>query len=187
MTRLAGQRRSNITRTTTTRRRPTEPPPIQMALANRGEDNRNISLLSFLRAIRLPSISTVTLLPAPPYTSGGYPPNGERFRAESTGHQCVERWVASIHHSSAANNSSSRTVAKLVAKSLIAYGMMSSRPCNQAPQVCRECKVSRWFPRFLDGPALHSHGRDRRWGNPPYHLTGLKAIFTKEVTAVAAT
>jgi hypothetical protein len=42
---------------------------------------------------------------------------------------------AEPRYSSAANNSSSRTVAKLVAESLIAYGMMSSRPCNKAPQV----------------------------------------------------
>ncbi len=80
--RLAAQRRSNKTRTTTTRRRPTEPPPIQMALAKKGEDIRNIILLSFLRAIHSPSISTVTLLPALPFTSGGYPPNGKRFQAE---------------------------------------------------------------------------------------------------------
>jgi hypothetical protein len=38
-------------------------------------------------------------------------------------------------HSIAASSSSSVTVAKLVAESLIAYGMMSSRPCSSAPQV----------------------------------------------------
>jgi hypothetical protein len=44
-----------------TRRRPTEPPPIQMALARTGENKRCIICLSLLRAIHLPSFSDVTL------------------------------------------------------------------------------------------------------------------------------
>jgi hypothetical protein len=46
---------------TMTSRRPTELPPIQMALAKSGEDNSNIVFLSFLMAIHLPSFSGVTL------------------------------------------------------------------------------------------------------------------------------
>ena len=56
-----GQPRSSRTTMTMTRRRPTEPPPIQMALARTGENKRYIICLSFLRAIHLPSFSEVTV------------------------------------------------------------------------------------------------------------------------------
>jgi hypothetical protein len=67
--RLNGQR-SNSTTMTMTRRRPTEPPPIQMALARNGEDNSNMVFLSFLMAIRLPSFSGVKLRYGPGLSYG---------------------------------------------------------------------------------------------------------------------
>ena len=61
------------------RRKPTEPPPIQIALARTGENNSNIVFLSFLMAIRLPSFSGVTLYDGPACIYGGVPPTTGGF------------------------------------------------------------------------------------------------------------
>lgn len=57
--RLDDQRRSNSTTTMMTSRKPTEPPPIQMALARIGENSRCIACLSFSMARCSPSLFAV--------------------------------------------------------------------------------------------------------------------------------